>query len=113
MRAESGAIYLKDNENIDAGQDDPGDGHLRLHADVERLVGHGQRHHLVVLQEGLDADDDGVAVCETGSGTVYVLDFFVMFVLLQASRQEKCTKKQFNENLYGCFQDKQESQDII
>lgn len=69
MWVELRAIYLKDNENIDAGQDDPGDGHLRLHADVERLVGHGQRHHLVVLQEGLDGDDDGVAVCETGSGS--------------------------------------------
>lgn len=37
----SQAIYLKDDENINAGQDDPGDGHLRLHAHVERLMGHG------------------------------------------------------------------------
>lgn len=37
----SKAIYLKDNKNIDPGQDDSSDGHLCLHADVERLVGHG------------------------------------------------------------------------
>lgn len=105
MWTELRAIYLKDNENIDAGQDDPSDGHLHLHADVERLVGHGQRHHPVVLQEGLDGDDDGVAVCETRSGSapritciVYVFDglFICMFVLLQASKEEKCTKQQFN-----------------
>lgn len=62
------AIHLEDDEYVDAGQDDPGDGHLRLHVDKERLVGHGQRHHLVVLQEGLDGDDDGVAAGNAGSG---------------------------------------------
>lgn len=62
------AIYLEDDEDVDAGQDDPGDGHLRLHVDKERLVGHGQRHHLVVEQEGLEGDDDGVAAGNAGSG---------------------------------------------
>lgn len=62
------AAYLEDDEDVDAGQDDPGNGHLRLHTDKERLVGHGQRHHLVVLQEGLDGDDNGVAAGKTGSG---------------------------------------------
>lgn len=56
----SQASHLEDDENVDAGQDDSSDGHLRLHVDVERLVGHGQRHHLVILQEGLDGNDDGV-----------------------------------------------------
>lgn len=55
------AVYLKDDEDVDASQDDPGNGHLRLHVDKQRLVGHGQWHHLVVLQEGLDGDDDGIA----------------------------------------------------
>lgn len=29
-------------------------------------MGHGQRHHLVVRQEGLERDDDGVTGRETG-----------------------------------------------
>lgn len=62
------AIYLEDDEDVDAGQDDAGDGHLRLHVDKERLVRHGQRHHLVVEQEGLEGDDDGVAAGNAGSG---------------------------------------------
>lgn len=58
------AIYLKYDENINASQDDSCDGHLCLHVDVERLVGHGEGHHLIILEEGLDRDDDGL----TGSG---------------------------------------------
>lgn len=61
------AAHLKDDKDVDAGQDDPGNGHLRLHVNKQRLVGHGQRHHLVVLQEGLDGDDDGIAAGHTGS----------------------------------------------
>lgn len=64
-RGKSQAIYLKDDENIDPSQDDSSDGHLCLHGDVERLVGHGQWHHLIVLQEGLSGDDDRVTVQET------------------------------------------------
>lgn len=62
------AIYLKDDENVDPSQDDSSDGHLRLHGDVERLVGHGQRHHLIIAQEGLDRDDDGVTARGKGNG---------------------------------------------
>lgn len=74
------AVHLKDNEDVDAGQDDPGNGHLRLHVDEERLVGHGQRHHLVVLQEGLEGDDDGIAADDkqklsTPTGAVYLTGF--------------------------------------
>lgn len=54
------AIYLKDDEYIDPGQDDSSNSHLRLLCNVERLVGHGQRNNVVILQEGLDCDDDGV-----------------------------------------------------
>lgn len=58
------AIYLKYDENINASQDDSCDGHLCLHVDVERLVGHGEGHHLIILEEGLDCDDDGLTVSE-------------------------------------------------
>lgn len=61
------AVYLKDDEDVDAGQDDPGNGHLRLHVDKQRLVSHGQWHHLVVLHEGLEGDDDGITAGNTGS----------------------------------------------
>lgn len=61
----SQVIYLEYDENIDPRQDDSSDGHLSLHADVEWLVGHGQWQHLIILQEGLDRDDDGVTVRET------------------------------------------------
>lgn len=58
-------MYLKDDEHINASQDDSCDGHLCLHVDVERLVGHGERHHLIILKESLNRDNDGV----TGSLT--------------------------------------------
>lgn len=52
--------YLKDDENIDPSQDHSSNGHLCLHTDEEWLVSHGQRHHFIILQEGLNRDDDGV-----------------------------------------------------
>lgn len=61
------AVYLEDDEDVDAGQDDPGDGDLGLNIDKQRLVGHRQWHHLVVLQEGLDGDNDGITASSTGS----------------------------------------------
>ena len=78
---ESEAIYLGDDENVDPGQDDPSDGHLRLYTDVERLVGHGERHHLIILQEGLDCDDDGVAERERKAAHVVseIMGHCVMF----------------------------------
>jgi len=77
-RGASRAIYLKDDEYIDPSQDDSSDGHLCLHSDVERLVGHGQWHYLVILQEGLNCDGDGVAVQEAKqhSGINDVIPFF-------------------------------------
>lgn len=54
--------YLKYDKNINTSQDDSCDGHLCLYVDVERLVGHGERHHLIILKEGLDCDDNGVTV---------------------------------------------------
>lgn len=54
------AIYLKDDENINASQNDSCDGHLCLHIDVEGLVGHRERHHLIILKESLNCDGDGV-----------------------------------------------------
>lgn len=65
IRCLSKIIYLKDDENVDARQDDPCNGHLRFHGDPQRLMGHGQWHHFGVLQEGLHCDGDGVAVWDT------------------------------------------------
>lgn len=60
----SQAIYLKDDENIDPSQDDSSNGHLCLHTDIERLMGHGQRDNIIILQEGLNCNDNGVTAQE-------------------------------------------------
>lgn len=88
MRA-SQAIYLKDDENIDPSQDDSSDGHLCLHGDVERLMGHGQWDDIIILQEGLNRNDDGVTVQERErhSGENYV-DIFLLLHISNPIKQE-------------------------
>lgn len=78
----SQAIYLKDDENIDPSQDHSSNGHLCLHTDVERLMGHGQGDNIIILQEGLNCNDDRVTAWERKqhSSKNYVDIFFSLFI---------------------------------
>lgn len=51
-------VHLEDDQYVDSGQDESSDEDLSLHTQRESLVGHGQRNHLIVLQESLHVNLD-------------------------------------------------------
>ena len=73
MRVHVNTPHLKDDEDVDPGEDEGRNGNLRLHVDVERLVGQGEGHDRAVLEESLHTHHHRPAAAPGGGVVILYL----------------------------------------